>query len=322
MEIIDAHMHVNGDHSDTIDYLKSKNLKLLNICVAHDNTIWGKRKDERYQQLAEKYPERYAWCTTFELPDFEPDYVERVLGELERDFKNGAVACKVWKNIGMEVRKPDGELLLVDDPLFKPIFDFLARSEKPLLMHIAEPLACWRPLSEPSPHQNYYQNNPEWHMYGRTDMPSHEELIASRDNVIEQNPDLRVVGAHLGSLDYDVAEVAKRLEKYPNFAVDISARLGDLMTQDNDTVRAFFSKYQDRILFGTDIVMREPHSSLSPEERAKQIASLDQTYDDHFRYFETDETVTHRGVTTAGVHLDDSVLEKFYRDNAQVWYQI
>ncbi len=322
MNIIDAHMHVVGDHPDTLTFLKNMNLKLLNICVAENNAIWRKQEREPYQKLAQQHPEHYAWSTTFDLPTFEPDYVERVVEGLERDFREAAVACKVWKNIGMEVKKPGGEILMVDDPLFEPIFSYLARAGKPLLMHIAEPLACWRSLNEESPHRAYYENNPEWHMYGRKDMPSHEALIACRDNVVARHPELRIIGAHLGSLEYDVDEVARRLDRYPNFAVDISARLGDLMCQDGEKVRAFFTNYQDRILFGTDVVMREPHSSLPAEERARQISELDKLYNDHFRYFETDQKVSHRGCTTNGVHLADEVLEKFYYGNARAWYSL
>ena len=322
MTVIDAHMHVVGDHPDTIAFLESKGLHLLNICVAESNDIWRVQEGDPYRKLAQEHPNRYSWCTTFDLPTFEPDYVERVIDALDRDFAAGAVACKVWKNIGMEVRNPEGDLVLVDDPLFEPIFAHRAKIQKPLLMHIAEPLACWQPLTQESPHREYYTNNPEWHMYGRQDMPSHARLIASRDAVLAKHPTLRVIGAHLGSLEYDVAEVARRLERYPNFAVDISARLGDLMYQDGERVREFFDRFADRILFGTDIVARTPHSSLTPSDRAQQIATLEDSYADHFRYFNTDEVLTHRGATTRGIHLSDEVLEKFYRANARQWYAL
>ena len=322
MTIIDAHTHVAGDHPDTLEFLERKGLHLLNICVAESNESWCDQEGKPYRQLAHAFPERYSWCTTFDLPTFQPDYIERVIERLDRDFAAGAVACKVWKNVGMEVRNPKGDLVLVDDPLFEPIFAHLADIQKPLLMHIAEPLACWLPLTHESPHRAYYLANPEWHMHGRSDMPSHATLIASRDAVLAKHPTLRVVGAHLGSLEHDVDAVAERLERYPNFAVDVSARLGDLMSQDGERVRAFFDTFADRILFGTDIVMRTPHAELPANERARQVATLEEAYSDHFRYFETDEELSHGGVTSRGIHLDDHTLEKFYTSNARTWYQL
>jgi predicted TIM-barrel fold metal-dependent hydrolase len=320
--IIDAHMHLVGDHPDTLAFLERRGVGVLNVCVAESDVAWRQVEAEPYRTLAQRHPERYAWCTSFDLPTFEGDYAERVIAALQSDFAAGAVACKVWKNIGMEVKRPDGEHVLVDDPLFEPIFAYLARAQKPLLMHIAEPLACWRPLTEASPHREYYRQHPEWHMHGRTDVPSHARLIASRDAVVAHHPDLRVIGAHLGSLEFDLAEVAKRLDAHPNFAVDISARLADLMRHDGESVRAFVHAYQDRILFGTDVVMRTPHSSLSDAERARQIGVLEASYRDHARYFETDEEVSHRGSTAPGLHLSDDVLAKLYVGNARAWYPL
>src|SRR2546423_1885391 len=84
-----------------------------------------------------------------------------------------------------------------------------------------------------------------------SDLPSHQELIAARDAVAAQHPTLRVVGAHLGSLEYDVDEIARRFDQHPNFVVDISARLTDFALQDTAKVRRFCIQYQERILWGT-----------------------------------------------------------------------
>jgi len=65
---------------------------------------------------------------------------------------------------------------MVDDPLFDPIWEFLAHEDRTLLMHIGEPLACWRPLVDDNPHYGYYSKNPQWHMYGKPEYPSHEAI--------------------------------------------------------------------------------------------------------------------------------------------------
>ncbi|HXF62214.1 MAG TPA: amidohydrolase family protein, partial [Caldilineaceae bacterium] len=224
--IIDAHIHYADDAPEFLGLLDELDLKLLNICFVHDEaTPWHPQAD-LYRSMTEQRPDRFAWCTSFDLPiPGDIGFAERAIRSLEADFAAGAVACKVWKNIGMGVRRADGSCLMVDDPLFDPVFDYLAAADRTLLMHIAEPLACWQPLDPAGPHYNYYRDNPQWHMYNRPDMPSHAELIAARDRVLEKHPNLRIVGAHLASLEYDVDEVAARLDRYPNFAVDMSARL-------------------------------------------------------------------------------------------------
>lgn len=317
---IDAHMHYMGDTAGSRQLLERFDLKMLNICVVEDSHGGWRSQANCYQALAEEHPHRFAWCTGFDLPDFTPDYVDRVIARLERDFAHGAIACKIWKNIGMEVRTPAGEYLLPDDALLAPIFDCIAAHNKTLLMHIADPLDCWRPLREDSPHYGYYSQHPEWHLYGQNDRPSHERLMEARDAVVARHPTLRVVGAHLASLEHDVAEVAKRFDAYPNFAVDMSARLLDLALQDPKTVRAFFLTYSDRILFGADMGTWALASELTTERLAAKMNFMTQSYEEHFRYLEQDGPMTIAGREVTGIGLPDEVLDRIYRTNAQHWY--
>jgi predicted TIM-barrel fold metal-dependent hydrolase len=320
MTKIDAHIHVNGDTEACLTLLKRLDLKLFNVCVAHaGGEAWRTWRDA-FQSLTDEHPARFAWCTTFDVPDFSADYAERVIAELERDFAAGAIACKFWKNIGMEIRKPSGEFLMIDDPLFDPIFDYLARNEIPALMHLGEPLACWQPLDENRPHYGYYSQHPEWHMYYKPDYPSHRQIIDARDRMLAQHPKLRVIGAHLGSLEYDVAEIAARLDRYPNFAVDTSARMNDLAVQDPDTVRQFLTAYAGRVLFGTDIVARDPLSGMTEEEREKRVARFEAVYRREFTYYETEETLTVANREVRGLGLPAEVLDQLYYESAAAWY--
>jgi predicted TIM-barrel fold metal-dependent hydrolase len=220
----------------------------------------------------------------------------------------------------MEIKRPSGEFLLVDDPLFDPIYSYLARAGKTVLMHIGEPRACWEPLDENNSHYGYYSQHPEWYMYDKPEYPSHQQLIDARDRVLARHPQLRVVGAHLGSLEYDVAEIAKRLERYPNFAVDTSARTKDLAVQDRETVREFFDQYRHRILFGTDVVIRSSQAGLTVPERLENIRRLEQVYQRELSYYGSDETFQMGALSVRGLALDPSLLENFYHDNAVQWY--
>ena len=151
-------------------------------------------------------------------------------------------------------------------------------------------------------------------------MPSHAEIIAARDRVVARHPKLRCVGAHLGSLEYSVEEMAKRFDAFPNYVVDNSARTPDLAYLDRDSVRAFMDKYQDRILFGTDIVKRTPHSMLTDEERTSILIACRENYTRTLKYFSTDEPVTYIGHEFKGLKLSETILKKFFTDNAQRWY--
>ena len=104
MSIIDAHIHYGDDAPELLALLAEFDIRLHNICVAQDSQGAWRESAERYHSLAQTNPRRYAWCTSFDLPRLDdPGYVDDVLAGLERDFAAGAVACKVWKNIGMKV---------------------------------------------------------------------------------------------------------------------------------------------------------------------------------------------------------------------------
>ena len=68
--------------------------------------------------------------------------------------------------------------------------------------------------------------------------------------MLEKHPNLTFVGAHMGSLEHDVDELAGRLDKFPNMSVDLAARIGQVFYQtihDREKVGSFFIKYQDRL---------------------------------------------------------------------------
>ncbi len=325
MTIIDAHIHYGDADPAVLDLMRVLDLKFLNICVSQDSDGQWREQARRYAGLAQQMPNRFAWCTSFDLPCIdlgfdETVYAQGVIDGIDRDFEAGAVACKIWKNFGMEVKDPRGEFIMPDHPILDPIYDHLASIKRPMLAHLAEPLACWLPLDEASPHYGYYSQNPQWHMFDKPEFPSHERIIVARDNVLAKHPTLRFIGAHLGSLEYDVDEVARRLDRYPNFAVDTSARLGDLAVQDSAKVRQFFLDYPDRILFGTDVVMRQAPSSMTETDKTDALHALRNVYRTHFAYFESDGMVEVRGRAVQGLGLPGEVLEQVYRGNAEKWY--
>ena len=220
---------------------------------------------------------------------------------------------KIWKNIGMELQKPDGSYLMPDDPVFAPIFADIVAHNRTLIAHIAEPTSCWLRLDSTNPDYSYYKEHPVWYMYLHPDHPSKETIIAARDRMLANNPKLRVVGCHLGSMEVDVDEIARHFERYPNFAVDTAARMLYLMKQPPEKVRAFLVKYQDRVVYGTDL-------ELHPwEDAPKTLPQWEEQYLTDWKYFATDEWVVMNGKKYRGLKLPEPILRKLYHDNAVRW---
>jgi predicted TIM-barrel fold metal-dependent hydrolase len=316
-ERIDAHAHVYKAAPEIYEMFRRLNLRLLNICVVDKHDRGFEEAEPQHAKALEVFRGsggRAAWCSTFDPQDWEsPGFAQRVVTQLDKTFADGAVAVKIYKSIGMELKSRAGNYLMPDDPVFAPILEAIAARNKTLFAHIAEPSAAWRPLDPASPHYSYYKENPDWHMYLHPERPSKEAILAARDHLVAQHPKLRVVGCHLGSMEDDVDEIAKRFDLYPNFAVDTAARVPDLMIQPREKVRTFLVKYQDRVLYATDLVV------MPEDEPAGAVKRLEDEYARDWKYFATGETLDYHGQTIRGLALPKSVLRKLYHDNAIKW---
>ena len=136
-----------------------------------------------------------------------------------------------------------------------------------------------------------------------------QAILDARDHLLAMNPTR--VGAHLGSMEADVDQIAARLDKYPNFAVDTAARIQSLEIQPTGKVKAFILKYQDRILYGTDEGFHLEDKN--PEEVAR---SWDSVYARDYRFFATsDKFQIQGGREVQGLALPHDVLKKAVSDN-------
>jgi len=185
---------------------------------------------------------------------------------------------------------------------------------------LGEPKNCWLPLEEMTTKNdsNYFANNPQYHMYLHPEFPSYEEQMAARDRMLDKNPDLVFIGCHLASLEWSIDELAKWLDKYPNAAVDMAARMGQLFYQtrdDREKVRDFFIKYQDRILYGTDIIDRG-------QEKEPFQKRMHETWLKDWEYMITSNTMTSSLIDGEfnGLKLPKEVVDKIYAWNANKWY--
>ena len=255
-ERIDTHTHIHRSAPALLSGMKRAGWKALSICDSREAGDEPSHLAEMIRGTAEAARGSQgllAWAATFDARGFEDrDFAARVNDSLRQCFAQGAAGVKIWKNIGMGIRSKSGDYLLPDNPAFTPIIAAVQRADKTLLTHLADLNAAWRPLDPASPDSGYYKSHPEWLMHGRPGAPSKEAILAARDRILARFPKLRVIGCHLGSSEEDLSQVAKRLDAFPNFAVDVASRVRILARQDRETVMRFMMKYSDRVLYATD----------------------------------------------------------------------
>lgn len=318
---IDAHTHLRSEDQTYIKLAAENNFRLHNINVY---TTSGEPIEEQ-QKLAlrfiKEFPGKNFYATTFSLKNFnEEGWQQQTIAWLKNSFSQGAVAVKIWKNVGMELKDNKGKHVMIDHPAFDPILNYIAKNKIPLVGHIGEPKNCWLPVEQMTVagDKKYFSENPGYHMYLHPELPLYEDHINARDRMLEKHPDLIFIGAHLGSLEWSVDELGKRLDKFPNMAVDMAARVPHFKYQaksDWKKVHDFFIKYQDRLLYATDIVADKRKT---PEQVT--VIANDLWLSD-WKFFVTDGEMKSTQVEGAftGLKLPRTVIDKIYRTNAEKW---
>ncbi len=319
----DTHVHIFTESNDFMEQAIKDNFKVVTVCVDVDNSMDSVERQFHFSLIQKRnHPSQVEFATAFSMEGWDnPEWLEKTTAWLDSGIRAGAVAVKVWKNIGMVFRDKTNKLVMIDDPRFDPIFKMLADRNITLLGHLGEPKNCWLPLDQMTTNNDssYFSQHPQYHMFKHPDLPSYEEQVAARDRMLKKNPNVTFVGAHLGSVEWDVDEMAKRLDKFPNMAIDMAARMGQLFYQthfNHEKVREFFIKYQDRLIYATDLAAERN------QNKADLSKELHETWFRDWRYFVTEETMTSNLVDEdfQGLKLPAPVVDKILYKNAQKWF--
>ncbi len=313
---IDTHTHVYEKSPAFYAMLKKLNLHILDILV-DDDTIPEfadfAREAKDGWAVYRASDGRVAFCTTFNAYKFnQPGFSADAIRKLNRDFARGAIAVKFYKVVGMEIKDAKGNYIMPDDPVFEPIFKDIAAHNKTLIAHLADPNSVWEAPNPAAPDYDYLMQDPRRFMYGKPGAPSKAKILEARDHILQRNQDLRMVGAHLGSMESDFNQLGWHLDQYPNFAVDMAARMAFFEMQPRAKMITFITKYQDRLIYGTDNEFY-PAVPDTPKD-------WEDIYANDWRYLATDDIILYRKKRVQGLDLPPSVLRKIYHENAVKWF--
>ena len=314
----DAHVHSNNKYPAFLEQARADGFELMSINVDYPAFPSMALQHEAAVALAKQDPARFHWATTFSMKGFgTAGWAERVDAGLAKDVAQGARAVKVWKNVGMVEKDADGKLIMLDNPGLAAVAEQVRALGVPLIAHQGEPYNCWLPLEQMTTDNDreYFRHHPEYHMYLHPEMPGYEDLMGARDRFVAAHPQLRVVGAHLASLEYDVDRIGAFLDRFPNASVDLAARMSQVQYQsvrDREKVRNFFIRYQDRLLYGTDLTFGPDADPAEFRREAHTVWSSD------WRYLATAETqrVDVLDADVPGLALPRAVIDKIYHANS------
>jgi predicted TIM-barrel fold metal-dependent hydrolase len=298
--VIDAHSHVYAHNDEEIknwvSTMKEVGIEKV-IILSHTH---GKEFDSIYDMYS-KYPDRFeVWCgfdyTGYQDPGFGPAAV----AELERCFKKGArgVGELGDKGKGLFYCKPQAWGMHSDDPRMDPLFEKCAELGMPVNIHIAEPKWMYEKMDSTN---DGLMNAYEWRLDNQEGIVDHQGMIDILERTVSRHPNTTFIACHLANCCYNLELIGDLLDKYPNLYIDIGARFAEFSAIPR-TASAFFIKYQDRILYGTDL-------GYSPD-MYKTTFRLLETADEHIYA----QQFGYQWPLSA-LDLPDEVLEKVYRSN-------
>lgn len=315
--VIDAHTHfgplgLGEAYAERYDAKAVvERLRTYNVChVCNLELQWA----EGLQRLQSKLEGQEAYISTFASLDvtrFEdedfPAYADATLAAYKHLGMRGV---KLWKDITLYRKDRAGRHIRLDDPRLSPVFDAAGKHGLVVVIHIADPIAFFTPLDGQNEYYECLLENPEWSFAG-SEFFSFAEHMRMQENILSAHPDTTFVIAHVGSCAEDLGFVGSLLERYSNLYIDIAARINELGRQPY-AARAFFLRFQDRILFGTDYMACDDPACLYP-----YYFRFLETMDEYFDYAPPEERYSMGRWKIYGVGLPDAALKKVYHENAE-----
>lgn len=258
-------------------------------------------------------------------PMLGPDYGQAMAKDLERAKALGAVGVKIPKGLGIGFVDHERKLIAVDEPELDPVFETAGRLGLPVAIHTGDPVAFWQPPTRDNERYAELGSHPAWSFYGQP-VPSWEELFAALERRIARHPNTTFISVHFGNAPEYPDRIATLLDKYPNLYIDTAARIPEIGRHDPDHMRELFVKYQDRILFGTDLGVGKRRFDLmlgSTGDEPPTQRDVDHFFASTWRYLETSDrgfahpTPIQGDWTIDGIGLPRDVLRKLYGGNAR-----
>ena len=307
--VIDMHSHDYAESREEID-LWVETMKEAGI---ERTVILSKETGAGFDSVVSKYagyPEQFEiWCgIDYTGYDTDPDWTRHAIEELERCHGLGAKGVGELgdKGEGLVYSEPTKAYgLHMDDRALEPVWKRCAELGMPVNIHVAEPIWMYEPMDSTN---DGLMNAWEW----RVDMTkenrlNHQELMQTLENVVTRNPNTTFIACHFANCSYDLEILGAMLDRHPNLWADISARYAETAPIPRH-VKAFYEKYQDRLLYGTDMGMDSQMYAVT--------FRILESEDEHF--YETGQFGYHWALN--GFGLPPGVLERVYKKNADKLY--
>lgn len=300
--VIDVHSHAYVRTQDQVDaWVRTMDELGIERTVILSGAT-GPEFDAILARFA-RHPTRFSvWCG-FQLGRADqPGFAEAAVAELERCQRAGAEGVGELSDKGGGLRgAPAGLALHLDDPRLDPLLQACARLGLPINIHVGEPIWMYEPMDA---RNDGLMNAFKWRLDNQTNILGHAAVVATLERALARHPQTTFIACHFANCCYDPSILGRLFDAHPNLYADISARYAETAPVPRAMAR-FFQKYQDRLLYGTDM-------GVSAEMYRTTFRILE-TEDEHFY----DWNLFSYHWPLHGFGLNDQILRKVYGENAR-----
>lgn len=317
---IDSHMHYSLplQPEALIDFMDKNGIDKANLVLVPSRPRLTAVPDALMAKA--KYPDRFYVFTSFDVSEYFKHGKE--IGKYQAKFVDNMrrCGCDGLKIIEGKptMRKIMGAIPGFDEPCWEPLWKYLEDTQFPVLWHLNDPESCWGPEEEAPRHIRLGNE-----LYDDT-FVNNEEQYRQMEAILQRYPNIKFIFAHLYFMSAQLPRLAKILDTYPNVMVDITPGLEIYVNLSKNTEEAkeFFEKYQDRIMYGTDIgarcVLAENAQPLNEEECLARMDLIDGLFQaETHRIMKEDGRylINTEDFLQQGFDLSEEALNKIYWKN-------
>jgi hypothetical protein len=317
--VIDAHNHLGRWLTSDGGWMTPDVGGLLSVMdaagvelVVNLDGRWGDELEQNLDRYDRVHPHRFAtFChvdwSLLAQDDSTGSVTDQLCDQLTASAGAGAYGVKVWKDLGLWVRDASGSLVMPDDERVVAVLRAAGDLGLPVLIHTADPVAFFEPLTPENERWDELQVHPDW-WFGQPRYPSFTELMARLDRLVAACPATTFVGAHAGCWAEDLTAVGQMLTRHPHWSIDIAGRIGELGRRP-EQFRTLVRVFPDRVLFGTDCF---PPSVDDYHRHRRFLETTDREFD-----YSGEPSPPQGNWTIDGAGLPADLLPALYRDNAR-----
>lgn len=316
MKVVDCHIHysMNITPDEMINLMDYCDTDIANMVIVPDKKKLSAICDGL--MLKDKYPERiYVFAS---LDAFSYFSKKKTLGKamVKHTLRMRKAGCD---GIKMIEGKPEIRKLFnlppFDDAVWEEYFAFMENTAFPILWHVNDPEEFWD-----------RKEIPDWAMkrgwYYNDTFVNNQDQYKEIENVLLKYPNLKIIFAHFFFLSKDLDRLANILDKHPNVFVDLTPGIEMYInfTANRKKTLEFFEKYQDRIMYGTDIgtqsILEGGKLNIESEKNRADLVKRFLSAKEEFTVTETTSYLMHdEDFVLKPLDLKNEILKKILGEN-------